>query len=144
MDFFRARANINKNGKEEQRFAFVYGNKIDEIEYQLKKFQLVKEFGFIPKLNLTKITESEFIVGVLLCSENDFCSSENVGLAELDMICGKLCRLLDGGYKFQTEEGKSLKKYCDKFMTANKKAKKHIESDYVNWARELVGVEENQ
>lgn len=144
MDFYRANIKVNKNGNEEHKFAFVYGNKIQEVEDQLNQFELVKDLGFLPVVNFKKITEAEFVTGILLCSKRDFCGADELSLGELDLVCSRLCRLLDSGYKFQTEEGRSLKKYCDKFMTSNKKMQKRISSDYENWASELVGITENE
>ena len=95
------------------------------------KFPMVKHDKTDAIISSKEVGEFDFVIGNLQSGYKEVAYGAN----EIEDL-GKLARRLNfmGEYKFETEEGKQLKCFCDRYNNADDKTKKLIEKEYIGWA----------
>lgn len=145
MPFYKAtlRAGHVGTNRYQDFTSYVQYNSYIEAMNHIKEFPMVKRTRGKAIQSLEQIDELEFIVGIIQ-NAYYYMSSKEIGRMRSleDMII--MLNKLDKDCSLETNEGKELKGFCDRYIQADNKQKKKINKEYIEWASNLIKEYENQ
>lgn len=133
MKFYKFILQVGHFGRANYKELTIYINANSYVQAQdmAKKFPMVKHHKTNAVISSKEITEFDFVIGNLQSGYKEVAYTTNQ-IEDLDKLARRIKFI--GEYEFETEEGKQLKCFCDRYNNADEKTKKSIEKEYIEWA----------
>ncbi len=117
---------------------YIYEKSYTTAIKHVKQFPSVKHFSAAPVWSSSIVDEREYIIGIMNNGYKIQWGEED-SLSDFEAVYKRLSYIKN--YTFQTEEGKTLKAFCDRYKQAKDKIKKQIIKEYVEWGHNLINDE---
>lgn len=140
MNFYRikAKAGHQGTGKYIDIPVYVSARSINEAIDSIKHMPMIKKSKSLPATNLKIIQEDEFVVGTITNQYKKYLNYDiNEIFNPLEQISNRL-RFVLKEYEFTTNEGKTLRDFCNNYNSATDEEKEKVENEYKNWALALI------
>lgn len=138
MAFYRLTVKVGHMGKGEFGLMtlYVFAKGYSEAIGKVRILHMVKHTSPSVTNKFETIEEGGFVSGVVRNPYFNVSKYEDRPITELSVISKILPKVEE--YQFETEKGKQLVDFCNKYKNCNGEQKAYIERDFFEWAQNLL------